>query len=1280
MINVKHTLSHRNRCPQTMTSTTSRLVSNSTESNTFEDLLNECHERVSIQQQQVTHFEIAPYQQVRRGYHLKNLDEVKTLEQHLYGLATAHEMAYFWEWLDLDKRHVFFVDIKDVLEDNLKKLMRPFMEWLHEKLTEEWLEQRFREGRKDHIDGAYSCSQLYELTELQTNSRRIIIPWLVLPHNECLALFDLILVSSMDKFPGLTKKFDRTALDNGRIKMPYCDEIDPMHKPLDRPFVIKVTSGKDNIERFVHHSKLSIRYPYAERELTLDEVDAHCWKPKGQLKDIIMGITYRKKPNYPRKEPWMIQRDPYAWDVNSSETFDWHYMKHTVEELHKSCDSITKRKLVVDYMNRFFAVITMDGQVEVIVKQWDTTKDCSYFTRRPMNDFLMAMENKTFWLKHPTVLDGEGNGRRKTTAGGRGRGARSQINSQTIGSNYAQGNIMEMFDPRDKRSRDDHQRLEREIVNQAGDNAGPLPIGLKGKGEAIGKMWRYALDRKEFSRQVFNPFPPDHKYGARHDELNTWTGLRYTYAECKKAYNNPEFFKRAKIILHHIRFIICKDDEINYKWLLMWFASTIQRPWFKLHTMPVIYGYPGAGKGIILTPYVDLFGQHGLPCHDMSSVLGKFNSQVEDKCMVWLDEAMSPGSKKEENAFKLFITEGIQNVEKKFKDAKLVRNFCNVIASTNDLKSVPAGNNSRRYFCLDMDNRYSMNREAGRAYFDRLQHAIEADDFAGMKAWQAIMMEIDISNFDRAQNPPQTALLRIQQHEQVDSVTRWLYDCCERGFHCKVGALQDNNHLMMFTFKDGRVGSTDDGVLESEWIREISKKDLYDNYCDSTPKQPVTQTAFFMRLKELLPSIIDKTVTVMNGKQVYGSIEHKIRVMENGQKVRRNLVYIILPSLDDARMEFKHSTGFGFTAAATTMETKRKKILIQVQANQSGTTSTTTTVANEIPGSVTVVQENGLASTSMTTTPNASVQDVTVQTTDSNTTAVDMDHDDGSINAQQAHNPYDYFDPQTWENLKLLLEQVDQPMPLQDDPTQVHIHPEHINAMDANRYDGNTYRSNMVNAIPRVKYPDEPSSSSGDEGYHASEFEHEDIDIRSQGELDDDDDDDDDDDSRDIEYHNENARHVQDMELMRRAYEQHQMAQENFLRNQYQQQGYNRPPPKSIMRKRVRRTIMEDQDSNESFIKVNDTQRSGLTPGQTNGVANLFMEPEAPSQLGESRLTQPIQETQTRTTITKNGHQPTKKKKMSKRKDTHQQQCLVCWQAKVIDGGIGVCNSCLDIA
>lgn len=1173
----------------------------------IDDHLTEWHERVTIQQKQVTHFEIAPYQQVRRGYHISDLDEVRLLEGYLHEEASKHEMAYFWEWLDLDKRHTFFMDIKDIQDDNLKKIMPVFLEWLHERLTEDWLEQRFDEKKDTQVAQAYACDQIYELTELQTGSRRIIIPWLVLHHNECLALFDLILVSSMDKFPALTKKFDRTALDNGRIKMPYCDEVDPKHKPMDRPLVIKV--GKDKTS-LVHHSKLSIRYPHAERDLTPETIEAHSWRPKGQLKEIITGITYRKKPNYPRKDPWMIQKDPYAWNIHSEETFDWHLLRHTVEELHKGCDSITKRKLVVDYMNQFFAVITMEGQVEIIVKQWDTTKECSYFTRRTMNDFLMAMENKTFWLKKPKALTDIENelagGSKRGKTAGRGRGARAPLNTHTNGSNLAQPNLMDMFDPRDKRSRDDHLRLEAEMVNQAGDNAGPLPIGIQGKGESIGKIWRYAVERKEFSKQVFNPFPMDHKLGARHDELNTWTGLRYTYAECKKAYNNPEYAKRAQIILHHIRDVICKNDMINYRWLLAWFASTIQKPWFKLHTMVVIYGYPGSGKGIFLTPFIELFGQHGLPCHDMGYVLGKFNSQVCDKCMVWLDEAMSPGSKKEENAFKLFITEGSQRIEEKFKNAKVVRNFSNVIASTNDLKSVPAGNNSRRYFCLDMDNRYSMNREAGRIYFDRLQHAIEDDDYAGMKAWQAIMMEIDISNFDRAQNPPQTALLRIQQHEQVDSVTRWLYDCCERGFHCKVSALQDNNHLMMFTFKDGRVGTTDDGVLESEWIREISKKDLYDNYCASTPKQPVTQNTFFMRLKELLPSIIDKTVTIVNGKKVYGSIEHKIRVMENGQKVRRNLVYIVLPSLDDARAEFKHSTGFGFTAAATTVEAKRKKTLAD-RAQQRA----------EAEASLVNIDSPN---------PNTPVTD-SMQVVD--LTPEQPSHLlDDAIHGHQ-HNPYDYFDPQTWENLKLLLEQVEKPMPIQDDPT---LNP-------------STHTTKVIDAIPKVKYPDEPSSTSSDndddlDNGMPEDYPHDGLDHHLLHSYD----------VRAIptpyglRYESGPPLDHMDMQLMNR---------------------FNQGFPSS----RVRKYRDHDEDSRDMYVRgeVEDipdddddadeedddesmgSQGSSMTPGQTSGFGGLFHEPERAKQVEEPRL----QMTQV---------------------------CVVCEKPKDYEEGMDVCNRCLGMA
>jgi hypothetical protein len=213
-----------------------------------------------------------------------------------------------------------------------------------------------------------------------------VIPWLVLPHHECLALFDLILVDSMDTFPALTKSFDRSAMDNGMIKMPYCDEIDPMHRPMDRPYVIFSTDDEQQSAsggprrrsvEFVHHAKLSIMYPF----YATDGV-ASPWIPTGPLAKTIDGLTYRKRPIYPRKEPWMVQRDPYSWDVHVQETFDWYHLKYIIEQLHKGCDTITKRKLIVDYMNRFFAIITMEGQVEIVAKLWDSKRQTSHYVRR----------------------------------------------------------------------------------------------------------------------------------------------------------------------------------------------------------------------------------------------------------------------------------------------------------------------------------------------------------------------------------------------------------------------------------------------------------------------------------------------------------------------------------------------------------------------------------------------------------------------------------------------------------------------------------------------------------------------------------------------------------------------------------------------------------------------------------------------------------------------------------------------------------------------------------
>lgn len=306
----------------------------------------------------------------------------------------------------------------------------------------------------------------------------------------------------------------------------------------------------------------------------------------------------------------------------------------------------------------------------------------------------------------------------------------------------------------------------------------------------------------------------------------------------------------------------------------------------------------------------------------MADATGRFNSHLKNKVFCFVDEAISPSNKKDIGRLKTLVTEDELRLEEKYKNAKQVDNFVDTMAATNDQHSLPAGPSSRRFFCLDVDNSYALDKENGRKYFDGLISAMEDDDYAGLKAFQSILMEVDLGNFDRVipsrgeslmhsvlmdsiqgQQAPQTALLRIQQHEQVDSVTKWLFECLERGYHCKLSDLEDNKHCAMFTYKEGRMPMDDTGDMD-EWIREICRKDVYDCYKRVTPKEAFSPSAFWSRMKEIIPSIEEE----MNSSP----IQHKVRIhLDDGRKVRRTLIYVVLPTLDDARIEFAHSTGFG---------------------------------------------------------------------------------------------------------------------------------------------------------------------------------------------------------------------------------------------------------------------------------------------------------------------------------------------------------------------------------
>ena len=76
---------------------------------------------------------------------------------------------------------------------------------------------------------------------------------------------------------------------------------------------------------------------------------------------------------------------------------------------------------------------------------------------------------------------------------------------------------------------------------------------------------------------------------------------------------------------------------------------------------------PGAGKGIIVQLFSKIFGKkYYLHCDDFETILGNFNSQLEGKFLVFLDECIWGGNKKDSGKLKLFITEKTRTINKNY--------------------------------------------------------------------------------------------------------------------------------------------------------------------------------------------------------------------------------------------------------------------------------------------------------------------------------------------------------------------------------------------------------------------------------------------------------------------------------------------------------------------------------------------------------------------------------------------------------------------------------------
>jgi Family of unknown function (DUF5906) len=267
-------------------------------------------------------------------------------------------------------------------------------------------------------------------------------------------------------------------------------------------------------------------------------------------------------------------------------------------------------------------------------------------------------------------------------------------------------------------------------------------------------IWLRHPKRREFGTITFAPPPivPNPK------DLNLWRGftIEPKAGDCSK-------------LLWHAKHIICSDVDEHYEYLLDLLALGVQRPGDRSEVSTVLRGGQGAGKGIFIRAYGEIFGRHFIHLDKPEQLTGKFNAHLSGAVVVFADEAFFAGDPTMDGPLKRLITEPTIQVERKGIDQVSEPNCVKLFMATNRDRAVPAAVRERRHFVLHVSDAKAQNHD----YFEALREEI---DNGGREALLHFLLE---RRFDRKslRRAPDTDALREQQDFSLNTELTWYKEC-----------------------------------------------------------------------------------------------------------------------------------------------------------------------------------------------------------------------------------------------------------------------------------------------------------------------------------------------------------------------------------------------------------------------------------------------------------------------------------------------------------------------
>ena len=253
-------------------------------------------------------------------------------------------------------------------------------------------------------------------------------------------------------------------------------------------------------------------------------------------------------------------------------------------------------------------------------------------------------------------------------------------------------------------------------------------VTLRGREVSAADFWLQNEDRRSYSGGLaFLPEwrgvePGSEEFRRRgYDKIwNLWRGWGVTARQgCGRMVNigGVDIEEEWSSWARHCYEELCWEDDGIWKWVLGWFCHRVARPWEVPGSAIVMVGERGDGKGTIASIFGKLFGEGFMAVTHQNQLVGKFNSHMENKVLIFADEATWGGDKVGEGMLKTMITDERRVIERKGQEAYTIDNCVGYIIASNHDWVVPVGRMERRFFISRMRGRRAGDIE----YFDGIR-------------------------------------------------------------------------------------------------------------------------------------------------------------------------------------------------------------------------------------------------------------------------------------------------------------------------------------------------------------------------------------------------------------------------------------------------------------------------------------------------------------------------------------------------------------------------------